>query len=105
MQPSPFYVQRPHQAVAARVHRVPVRVELSAKRVGSYTLSGPALVFGVEVLCDPRAVSALVTGLVSYPQKCPPITSCLFITSTTCTEPEVSRTQLRLPLFLENSAR
>src|ERR687897_2055038 len=31
-------------------------------------------------------------------QKCPPITSCLSISSTTCTEPEVSRTQMRAPV-------
>jgi hypothetical protein len=31
-------------------------------------------------------------------QKCPPITSCPSITSTTCTEPEVSRRQPRAPL-------
>src|SRR5215218_4569113 len=30
-------------------------------------------------------------------QKCPPITSCPSITSTTCTEPEVSRRQPRAP--------
>src|SRR3712207_8768433 len=38
-------------------------------------------------------------------QKCPPTTSWPSSTATTCTEPEVSRTQLRLPLFLENSAK
>src|SRR5215207_9334749 len=30
-------------------------------------------------------------------QKCPPITSCPSITSTTCTEPDVSRRQPRAP--------
>src|SRR5918994_5503062 len=39
-------------------------------------------------------------------QKCPPITSWPSISSTTCTEPEVSRTQVGSPpSALENSAR
>src|ERR671911_178070 len=39
------------------------------------------------------------------PQKCPPITSCPPITATPWVEPEVSRTQVGLPLLLENSAK
>src|ERR671920_212078 len=64
VQPGSIHVQRPHQAVLARIPRAPVRVESSAKRVGGYALSGFALVFGVEVLFAPPAVPAGVANLV-----------------------------------------
>src|SRR5215211_5766670 len=55
-------MQRPHQAVLARVHRLPVRVESSAKRVGGYALSGLALIVGILVA---QAAPAIVVRLVS----------------------------------------
>lgn len=48
VQPGPFEVQRPHQAVASRVNRVPVRVERTLEGVGGYALPGGALVVWVE---------------------------------------------------------
>src|SRR5918992_2925437 len=45
----------------------------------------------------PQEASLSWLAWLATSQKCPPITSCPSITSTTCTEPEVSRTQLRAP--------
>src|SRR5215212_6985972 len=61
VQPSSFHVQRPHQAVLARVRRAPVGVELSAKRVGGYALSGPALIVGILVAQEAPADHQLLT--------------------------------------------
>src|SRR5918999_1841700 len=47
MQPGPFHVQVPHQAVAARVGRMPVQVESPLEGVGGYAL--PALALSVWV--------------------------------------------------------
>src|SRR5215211_6760473 len=48
VQPGPFEVQRPHQAVAARVCRGPVRVEGAPEGVGGYALPRLALAVGIE---------------------------------------------------------
>src|SRR5215210_1562191 len=61
VQPSSFHVQRPHQAVLARVRRAPVGVQPSTKRVGGYALSSPALIVGILV---PQAAPAIVVRLV-----------------------------------------
>jgi hypothetical protein len=50
---------------------------------------------GVVSVGDPSSATS---------QKCPPITSCPSIISTTCVEPDVSLFQTRLPSALENSA-
>jgi hypothetical protein len=92
-----LHVQRPHQAVLARVRRAPVGVESSAKGVGGYALSGLALVIRVERLWAPVQCPHLSPTWSATSQECPPITSCPSITSTTCTEPEVSARQTRAP--------
>src|SRR5215210_7695845 len=61
-------MQRPHQAVLARVRRAPVGVESSAKGVGGYALSGPALIVGVLVA---QAAPAIVVRLVGDFQEVP----------------------------------
>src|SRR5215211_6999241 len=71
VQPGPFDVQRPHQAVAARVGRVPVRVELPPEGVGGYALPTLALPEGIEdriaLLVDVAGASlpATVSSLIS----------------------------------------
>src|SRR5215208_1443680 len=77
MQPGPFEVQRPHQAVASRVNRGPVRVERTLEGVGGYALPGGALVVWVEgrnaLLVDipgppcPAIVAALISDRVEVP--------------------------------------
>src|SRR5215204_5218489 len=77
VQPGPFDVQRPHQAVASRVNRVPVRVERTLEGVGGYALPGGALVVWVErrnaILGDvpgspcPAIVAQLVGDLPEVP--------------------------------------
>src|SRR5215218_4681887 len=77
VQPGPFDVQRPHQAVAARVGRVPVRVELPPEGVGGYALPPLALAKGIEdriaLLVDipgaprPATVSFLISDRVEVP--------------------------------------
>src|SRR5215213_4825931 len=63
VQSGSFHVQRPHQAVLARVRQAPVReLGLALKRVGGYALSGLALVIRVELSRSP--VPARVIGLV-----------------------------------------
>src|SRR5918997_2563579 len=52
-----------------------------------------------------RLIPQLSPDWSATSQKCPPITSCPPITATPWVEPEVSRTQVGLPLFLENSAK
>src|SRR5215213_12016562 len=57
--------------------------------------------FGPPARCPHLSPSWSATS-----QKCPPITSCPSITSTTCTEPEVSRRQPRAPpAVLSNLAK
>src|SRR5215211_8830343 len=77
VQPGPFEVQRPHQAVASRVCRGPVRVERTLEGVGGYALPGGALVVWVEgrnaILVDipgppcPAIVAALISDRVEVP--------------------------------------
>src|SRR5918997_7057350 len=52
-----------------------------------------------------RLIPQLSPDWSATSQKCPPIISCLPITATPWVEPEVSRTQVGLPLLLENSAK
>src|SRR5829696_2977781 len=68
VQPSALHLKRPHQAVLALVRRAPVGVEPSAKRIGGYTLSSPALILGILV---PQAAAAIVVRLVSDFQEVP----------------------------------
>src|SRR5215207_6685687 len=52
---------------------------------------------GSSLCVPPARCPHLSPSWSATSQKCPPITSCPSITSTTCTEPEVSRRQLRAP--------
>src|SRR5215207_5440543 len=71
VQPGPFDVQRPHQAVASRVNRVPVRVERTLEGIGGYALPTLALPEGIEdriaLLVDVAGASlpATVSSLIS----------------------------------------
>ena len=48
VQPEPLGVQRPHQAVGARVSWGPVRAESAPEGVGGYALPDLALAVGIE---------------------------------------------------------
>src|SRR5215204_2714550 len=77
VQPGPLGVQRPHQAVASRVCRDPIRVEGAPKGVGGYALPRLALAVGIEnriaLLVDvpgaprPATVAALIGDRVEVP--------------------------------------
>src|SRR5215204_2474124 len=77
VQPEPLGVQLPHQAVAARVGRGPVRVEGALEAVGGYALSRLALAVGIEdriaLLVDvpgappPATVASLIGDRVEVP--------------------------------------
>src|SRR5215211_7364063 len=77
VQPEALGVQRPHQAVAARVFRGPVWVEDALEGVGGYALPRLALAVGIEdriaLLVDvpgaprPATVASLISDRVEVP--------------------------------------
>ena len=70
VQPEPFDVQLPHQAVAARVSRVP-RVELPPEGVGGYALPPLALSVWVQLRLSgtprPTLIGFIVADVVEVP--------------------------------------